>query len=82
MLQGALDLTVSRQVLEEAEAAAAESKTEVPAWASTSLTAMADNGILLVADDTLDRGQVAELLYQVSQLADNAPGMQIIRMQQ
>ena len=82
MLQNALDLTVSQQVLDAADSAAAELKTEVPAWASTSLTAMADNGILLAADETMDRGQVAQLLYQVTQLAENAPGMQIIRMQQ
>lgn len=82
MLQNALDLSVSKQVLEEAESAAAELKTEVPAWASTSLIAMADNGISLVADATMTRSEVAQLLYQVSRLAKDAPGMQIIRMQQ
>lgn len=82
MLQNALDLTVSQQVLDAAEAAAAESKTEVPAWASTSLTAMADNGIVLMANATMNRSQVAQLLYQVCQLAETAPGMQVIRMQQ
>jgi len=81
MLQNTLALTVSQQVLEEAEAAAAESKNEVPAWASVPLTAMADNGIVLVADATLTRGQVAELLYEVSRLAETSPGMQVIRMQ-
>ena len=82
MLQNALDLTVSQQVLDNAEAAASESKTEVPAWASTSLTAMADNGISLIAEATMNRGEVAQLLYQVCQLAETAPGMQVIRMQQ
>ena len=82
ILQSALDLTVSQQVLEQTEAAAAETKMEVPAWASASLTTMADNGITLVADEQLNRAQVAELLYQVSRLAETAPGMQIIRMQQ
>ena len=82
MLQNALDLTVSQQVLEEAEEAAAELKTEVPAWASLSLITMADNGIALVAEDAINRAQVAELLYQVSRMAENAPGMQVIRMQQ
>ena len=82
MLQNALDLTVSQQVLAEAEAAAAETKTEVPAWASTSLTAMANRGISLVADANMNRGDVAQLLYQVTQLAETAPGMQVIRMQQ
>ena len=82
MLQNALDLTVSQQVLEEAEAAAAEQKNEIPAWASTSLTAMAHSGISLVADANMNRGDVAQLLYQVTQLAETAPGMQVIRMQQ
>ncbi len=81
MLQNALDLTVSQQTLEAAESAAGELKEEVPAWASTSLTAMADNGITLVADETMNRGQVAQLLYQVSCMADTAPGMTVIRMQ-
>jgi hypothetical protein len=81
MLQNVLALTVSQQVLEDAQAAAAESKTEVPAWASVPLTAMAESGITLVADDTMTRGQVAQLLYQVKSLADTAPGMQVIRMQ-
>ena len=82
MLQNALDLTVSQQVLEEAEAAAAEQKYEIPAWASTSLTAMANSGICLAADANMNRGDVAQLLYQVCQLAETAPGMQVIRMQQ
>ena len=82
MLQNALDLSVSKQVLDAAESAAAELKTEVPAWASTSLIAMEDNGISLVADATMTRSEVAQLLYQVSRLAEDAPGMQVIRMQQ
>ena len=82
MLQNALDLTVSQDALEPVEAAAQEEQAEVPAWAATSLTAMADNGIALSASETLNRGQVAQILYQVSQLAENAPGMTVIRMQQ
>ena len=82
MLQNVLDLTVSQQTLEAVESAAAELKEEVPAWASTSLTAMADNGITLVADETMNRGQVAKLMYQVCQMADDAPGMTVIRMAQ
>ena len=81
MLQNVLALTVSQQVLEDAEAAAAESKTEVPAWASVPLTTMAASGITLTADSQLTRGQVAQLLYQVRGLADTAPGMQLLRMQ-
>ena len=82
MLQNVLDLTVSQQTLEAVESAATAIKEEVPAWASTSLTAMADNGIVLVADETMNRGQVAQLMYQVCQMADDAPGMTVIRMHQ
>lgn len=81
MLQNALDLSISQQTLEAVESADI-SKEEVPAWASSSLTAMADNGITLDAEGTLNRGQVATLLYQVSQMAEDAPGMTVIRMQQ
>ncbi len=80
ILQNALSLRVSAQMLEETESAAAEQKQEVPVWAAASLTAMEDNGILLVAEENLNRGQVAELMYQVSQMAEDAPGMQVIRM--
>lgn len=82
MLQNVLDLTVSQQTLEAVESAEAGSKEEIPTWASTSLTAMSDNGIVLTADETMTRSQVAQLMYQVCQMADSAPGMRIIRMQQ
>lgn len=81
MLQNVLDLTVSQQTLEAVESAASEVKEEVPAWASTSLTAMADNGIVLVADETMTRSKVAQLMYQVCHMAEDAPGMAVIRMQ-
>lgn len=81
MLQNALDLSISQATLEAVETADI-TKEEVPAWAASSLTAMADNGIALGAEDTLNRGQVATLLYQVSQMAEDAPGMTVIRMQQ
>lgn len=73
MLQNALDLTVSAEQQPQSE--------DVPTWAASSLTAMADNGISLPSG-TLTRGELANALYQVSKLADEAPGMLIIRMQQ
>ena len=83
MLQNALDLTVSQQSLDIATQADAQAtKEEIPAWAATSLTAMADNGITFNATEVLTRGQVAQVMYQVCQLAENAPGMTVIRMQQ
>ena len=43
---------------------------------------MEGNGIALPASETLNRGQVAEALYQATQLAANAPGMSAIRAAQ
>ena len=75
MVQNALDLSVSVDAgLEENEA--------MPVWAANAVTAMAENGIALDALATMNRGQVAEVLYQVSQIAPEAPGMAVIRMQQ
>ena len=73
MLQNALDLT----------AQTAEAETDIlPAWAADALTVLADYGFTLSADAPLTRGEVAELLYQATQLADSAPGMRVLRMQQ
>ena len=81
MLQNALDLSISQQTL-ESEQASAEAEETVPAWAAVSLTAMSEHGISLNAEEALDRGQVAQMLYQVSQLALDAPGMAVFRAQQ
>ena len=81
MLQSVLDLSISTQTLEAVESGADPAKEEVPAWASTSLTAMADNGIVLDAEACMNRGQAAQLMYQVCQMAEDAPGMTVIRMQ-
>lgn len=83
ILQNALDLSVSSQSLDSAAQTTAENEqTSVPAWAATSLTAMADNGIALSITHALTRSEVAQVMYQVSQLAEEAPGMAVIRMQQ
>ena len=78
MLQNALDLTISRETV---ETAATEQTDTVPAWAQVSLTALADHGITMDADAPLTRGETAQVLYAVSQLAVDAPGMFAIRMQ-
>ena len=80
MLQNALDLSVSSQVLEAEQTAAKPD--ELPSWAAASLTVMAENGIVLGANDQLTRATVAQTLYQVSKLALEAPGMAVFRMQQ
>jgi hypothetical protein len=40
------------------------------------MNAMADNGIHLT-NDQMTRGQTAQLLYQVSKMAADAPGMSV-----
>lgn len=76
MLQNALDLTVTDQALETAA-----TQEEVPQWAAPSLTVMAQYGLDFEPEGTLNRGQVAKILYQVDDLALNAPGVAVIRKQ-
>lgn len=78
MLQNALDLTVNQQAL---ETAAEQTDEDVPVWAASSLTVMADNGIALPANEVLTRADVAQVLYQASQLAVTAPGTAVFRLQ-
>lgn len=80
LLQNALDLTVTSQTL-EAEAMA-EQEEEVPAWAAASLTVMNENGVELDASQELTRSDVAQVLYRISQLAVNAPGTAVFKLQQ
>ena len=51
----------------------------IAAWAADSVAALTATGIVLEAEKTLTRGDVAELLYQVSLVSYTAPGMQILR---
>ena len=78
MLQNALDLTVQQEAL---ETAAQDTQQDVPAWAASSLTVLADNGIELPATEALTRADVAQVLYQASQLAITAPGTAVFRLQ-
>lgn len=77
MLQNVLDLQVSAAALD-----VTDGKSDVPTWADAALQTMQENGIALEAGETLTRGQMAMMLYQVSKLAEEAPGMKVIRMQQ
>lgn len=67
MLQNAMDLSLSTGAEDEDD--------ETPVWAKVALKAMNDNGIQVNAADSLNRGQVAVMLYQASQLAKEAPGL-------
>ncbi|MBQ7817452.1 MAG: cadherin-like domain-containing protein [Oscillospiraceae bacterium] len=72
MLQNAMDLAVSVS----AEVSVGKDDTETH-WAAAAVTAMSNNGIDLSLTDTLTRGQVAMLLYRISQMTDSAPGLQM-----
>ena len=63
MLHNALDLP----------AAAVSTEDGYPEWAEAAMATMAENGIVL-AEEAMNRGQVAEALYQASLLAPTAPG--------
>ena len=80
MVQNALALSVSEESL-ETDTPVMQENDAVPAWAATSLTILADNGIHLSPMESLSRGDIACLLYQTGQLALNAPGMAVFRMQ-
>ena len=75
MLQNALSLTVS------ADADLAENEADLPAWAVSAVNVLADNGIALDGEATLTRANAAQVLYQVSQLAEDAPGVAVLRAQ-
>lgn len=77
MLQNALELNISQQTLETMQQDGEE--TDIPVWANVSLTAMADHGMELTASGLLTRGQAANILYQASRLAPDAPGSSVFR---
>lgn len=69
MLQNALDLTSDE----------GNALPDVPTWAGPALTAMENHGIRLVSGEILTRGAAAQALYQVSLIAEDAPGMSVLR---
>ena len=71
MLQNALDFPVMTVVDEGQEG--------VPQWASVAVAALQDNGVSVKAAEALTRGEAAKLLYQISQLAEDAPGLAMYR---
>ena len=78
ILQNALDLGIQT----DAPLETTVQEQNVPTFADMAIQAMTQNGIRLTQDQILNRGVVATILYQVSQLAQEAPGMAAIRMQQ
>ena len=79
MIQNALDLAVTQEALTtytEME------QTDIPVWAAASLTVLSSNGVEMNANDAMTRADAAQVLYRISQLAVNAPGTAVFRMQQ
>jgi hypothetical protein len=72
MLQNALDLAVETVAADEA----------VPVWAQQAVSTLSSHGIKLCASEPLNRGQAAEIMYRVSQLKKEAPGMAALRAAQ
>ena len=77
MLQNALDLSVSSAALETEQATV--NTEEISSKEAASLMVLAQNGVELSAAETLTRGDVAQVLYRVSKLAPEAPGLMIYR---
>lgn len=71
MLQNAMDLVITTMYADPEEG--------TPDWAVNAVTAMSDNGIEIHAPQELTRGQVAMLLYQVSLIAQDAPGLKMFQ---
>lgn len=74
MLHNALDLSGT------ADAIQTDSE-EVATWAQTAVTVMNQNGFSFTAEEVLNRAQAAQVLYQVSKVAANAPGLAVFRLQ-
>ena len=72
MLQNAMDLAISVS----AEVTVGKDDTQAH-WAAAAVSTMSSNGIDLSLTDTLTRGEVAMLLYQISQMTASAPGLQM-----
>ncbi len=75
LLQNALDLTLKEDAL-----SAYAPDEDIPAWASDAVTVLGSNGLYL-GSAQLTRAQTAQLLYEVSILAQNAPGTAVFKMQ-
>ena len=76
MLQNALDL--SR--VSDAEAALSTGEDLLPQWAAEALGILGDYGLSLDGETVLTRGDAAQIMYQVSCLAPEAPGTIALRL--
>ena len=76
MLQNALDLTAHSDMAQPVIAGAETA----PEWAAESLETLSGYGIVLDAERTLTRADAAQVMYQVSLLAPDAPGTIALRL--
>ena len=75
LLQNALDLRGGADAVSTGEDMA-------PQWAVGALRILAEHGISLDAERNLTRGDAAQVIYQVAQLAPDAPGTAVLRIAQ
>lgn len=76
LLQNALDLSRSS----DAAPAASTGEDIAPEWAINAMQILGDHGIRLDAESSLTRGDAAQVIYQVSLLAPDAPGTIALRL--
>ena len=74
-----LTYTVTRQPKRGTLTVVDEGREDVPRWAAVAVTALQDSGVTVQAMETLTRGEAAKLLYQISLLAEDAPGLKMYR---
>lgn len=74
ILQNVLDLSLAEQ-------SASVDEEAVPTFAETALAVMNENGFILDGEAVLTRGCVAEILYRVSCMGNQAPGLAVFQMQ-
>ncbi len=74
MLQNLLDLKTGTPVQSEAEETAATGE-------QLALACLAENGVALTRNQPMTRRELALAMYRVKELAQDAPGMQVIRKQ-
>lgn len=78
LLQNALDLSRTS----DAENAVSTGEDMAPEWAVEALGVLREHGICLDAERILKRGEAAQVIYQVSRLAPDAPGTAVFRRAQ
>ncbi|MBQ7340583.1 MAG: cadherin-like domain-containing protein [Oscillospiraceae bacterium] len=79
MLQNALELPVSQEIWEAQQTASTDE--DAASWAAASMAVLQENGICLTGGETLNRGQAAQVLYELSRLSVDAPGTAVFRLQ-